>query len=112
MKRKKVLPLTKKKQKLKLIFCLQINIKGDNIIDIILTYYHTITDTIILGVYGKYAVSWQYFKKELSDEVDFLHTEKHAIFLQINTMTLFGMVTHSQTFKNSKFVLSLQYFRK
>ena len=107
-----MLPLTKKKKRLKLIFCLQINIKGDNIIDIILTYYHTIIDTIILGVYGKYAVSWQYFKKELSDEVDFLHTEKHAIFLQINTMTLFRMVTHSQTFKNSKFVLSLQYLRK
>ena len=41
-------------------------------------------DTIVLGVYGKaclnyhkFAISLQYLKKEVSNEADFLHADKH-----------------------------------
>ena len=32
---------------------------------------------------NKFAISLQYLEKELSDEVDFLHTDKHESLLQI-----------------------------
>ena len=32
----------------------------------------------------------QYLKKEVSDEVDVLHTDKHEHFLRIDTMALMG----------------------
>ena len=46
------------------------------------------------------------------DELDFLHADKHENLLQIETMTLMGMVKHSQSFQNSKFSMSLQYLKK
>ena len=54
----------------------------------------------------------QYLKKELSDEVDFLHADKHESLLQIDSMILMGMVKHSQSSQNSKFAMSLQYLKK
>ena len=60
----------------------------------------------------KFAISLQYFKKELSDEVDFLHADKQESLLQIDTMILMGMVKHSQSSQNSKFAMSLQYLKK
>ena len=54
----------------------------------------------------------QYLKKEVSDEVDFLHADKHESLLQIDTMILMGMVKHSQNSQKSKFVMSLQYLKK
>ena len=47
---------------------------------------------------NKSAISLQHFKKEMSDEVDFLHADKHESFLQIDTMIFDG---YDQTF--SKF---------
>ena len=44
---------------------------------------------------NKFAISLQYFKKEVSDEIDFLHTDKHESFLQIDTM---NFAWDSQTF--------------
>ena len=38
---------------------------------------------------NKFAISLQYLKKEVSDEVDFLHVDKHKSFLQIDPM-IFG----------------------
>ena len=35
--------------------------------------------------------------KEVSDEVDFLHVDKHESFVQIDTIILMGMVKHSQS---------------
>ena len=35
---------------------------------------------------NKFAISLQYLKKEVSDEVDFLHADKHESFLQTDTM--------------------------
>ena len=48
----------------------------------------------------------------MSDEVDFLHADKHESLVQIDTMTLMGMVKHSQGSQNSKFGMSWQYLKK
>ena len=39
---------------------------------------------------NKFAISLQYLKKELSDEVDFLHADKHQSMLQVDGMILMG----------------------
>ena len=54
----------------------------------------------------------QYLKKEVSDGIDFLHANKHEILLQIDTMTLIGILKHSQSFQNSKVIMFLQYIKK
>ena len=61
---------------------------------------------------NKFAISLEYLKKEVSDEVDFLHADKHESLLQIDTMILTGIVRHSQSSQNSKFTMSLQYLKK
>ena len=61
---------------------------------------------------NKFAISLQYIKKKVSDEVDCLHADKHQSFLHIKTMILMGMVKHSQSSYNSKFVIFLQYLKK
>ena len=48
---------------------------------------------------NKFAISLEYLTKELKDEVDFLHADKHEDVLQI--YFLIGMVKHSQTSQNS-----------
>ena len=35
---------------------------------------------------NKFVISFKYLKKEVSDEGDFLHGDKHESFLQINAM--------------------------
>ena len=37
---------------------------------------------------SKFAMSLQYLKKEVRDEVDFLHADKHQSFLQVDFNTL------------------------
>ena len=61
---------------------------------------------------NKLTISLQYRKKELSDEVDFLHADKCESLLQIDSMVLIGMVKYSQSSQNSKFAMSSQYLRK
>ena len=64
-------------------------------------------------------------KKEVRDEVDFLHADKHQSFLQVDFNTLgikvsykgilsllIGMIKHSQSTQSNKFVISLQYLKK
>ena len=58
---------------------------------------------------NKFAISLQYLKKKVSDEVEFLRAGKHGSLLQIDSMILMGMVKHSQI---SKFAMSLQYLKK
>ena len=48
----------------------------------------------------------------MSDEVDFFHADKHDSLLQIDTMILMEMIKHSQSSKNSKFVMYLQCLKK
>ena len=38
----------------------------------------------------KFAISLQYLKKEVSDEVDVLHSHKHKSFLEIHTVIFDG----------------------
>ena len=51
------------------------------------------------------AISLQYLKKELSDEVSFLLADQHKTLLQVESMILMDMVKHSQS---SNFAISLQ----
>ena len=48
--------------------------------------------------YPKFAISLQYLKKEVSDEVFFffLHANKHESLLQIDTMILMGWSSISE----------------
>ena len=61
---------------------------------------------------NKFAISLQYLKKEVSDEVDFLHADKHESLLQTDTVILIGMVKHSQSSQKRKFAKSVQYLKK
>ena len=68
---------------------------------------------------SKFAMSLQYLKKEVRDEVDFLHADKHQSFLQVDFNTLgikvsykvilsllMGMIKHSQSIQSDKFAIS------
>ena len=70
-------------------------------------------------------MSLQYDEKEVRDEVDFSHVDKHQNFLQVDFNTLgikvsykvilsllLGMIKHSQSTQSNKFVISLQYLKK
>ena len=39
---------------------------------------------------NKFAIAFQYLKKKVNDEVDFLQADKHKSFLQIDTMIFDG----------------------
>ena len=73
----------------------------------------------------KFAMSLQYLKILVRNEVDFLDADKHQGSLQANFNTfgikisykvilslLIGMIKHSQSTQNNKFVISLQYLKK
>ena len=74
---------------------------------------------------SKFVMSFQYLRKEVRDEVDFLHADKHQSFLQVDFNTLgikvsykvilsllMGMIKHSQSTQSNKFAISLQYLKK
>ena len=69
-------------------------------------------------------MSLQYLKKEVNDEVDFLHAGKHQSFLQVDFNTLgikvsckvvlsllMGMIKHSQITQSNKFAISQKEVR-
>ena len=73
---------------------------------------------------SKVTISLQYLKKEVSDEVNFLHADKHQRFLQVDFNTghqsfqkviqslLISMIKHSQSTQSNKFTISLQYLKE
>ena len=72
---------------------------------------------------SKFAMTLRYLKKEVEDEVDFLHADKHQNFLQVDFNTLgiknsykvillMGMNKHFLITQSSKFAISLQYLQK
>ena len=70
---------------MKLIFCLQLNIKGFfKLILLLLAKHARITQN------NKFTISLQYLKKEISDDVDLLHADKHESFLQLDAMNFDG----------------------
>ena len=69
-------------------------------------------------------MSLQYLKKEVRDEVDFLHAVKRQSFLQVDLITLsikvfckvilsllMGMIKHSQSAQSNKLAIALQYLK-
>ena len=66
----------------------------------------------------KFDIPLQYLKRQVNDEVDFLHAGKHENLQQIDTMTLMEMVKHFlvKHFQSSKnfctFPISVQYLKK
>ena len=60
---------------------------------------------------NKFAISLQHLKKEVSDEVDFLHTGRHESLLQTDAMILMGMVKHSHSSQKGKFAMSQKRVR-
>ena len=89
---------------MKLIFCLQVNIK--DFFKLILSFSVCVAKHAEITQNNKFAISLQYLKKEASDEVDFLHADKHESFLQTDTMIFGGMVKDSQSSQNCKFAIS------
>ena len=59
----------------------------------------------------KFAISLQYLKKVVNDEVDFPHAGKNKNLIQIDTINLMGMVKHFESSQNSKFAMPLQYLK-
>ena len=59
-----------------------------------------------------FAISLQYLKKEGSDEVDFLRTDKHESLMQTDTMILIGMANHSRSSQNSKIAMPCNISKK
>ena len=69
-------------------------------------------------------MSLQYLKKEVRDELDFSHADKHQSFPQVdfNTLSikvfykmilslLMGMIKHSQSAQSNKLSITLQYLK-
>ena len=78
---------------MKLIFCLQIIVR---FLQIDLSFWMCVARPAqIIKVSDKVT--------EVSDKVDFLHTDKHEILLQIETVTLMAMVKHFHSSQKSKF---------
>ena len=50
---------------------------------------------------NKFAIYFEYLKKELNEEVDFLHADRHESLRQIDSMILMEMVKHSQSSQSS-----------
>ena len=48
----------------------------------------------------------------MSDEVNFLHSDKHESLLQNDAMILLEFVKHSQSSQNGKFAMFLLYLRR
>ena len=107
----------------KLIFYSQINMKA--CYKLILWFWWGMVKHSQSSQKSKFVMSLQYLKKEVRDEVDFLHADKHQSFLQVdfNTLSikvfykvilslLMGMIKHSQSTQSNKFAISLQYLKK
>ena len=83
---------------MKLIFYLQINIKG--FFKLILSFWVCLTRHAQITQNNQCAIYLQYLVKEMSKEVDLLHADKHESFLQISIMIL--MVECQAFLKSSK----------
>ena len=96
---------------IKLIFYLQINMKV--FYKLLISHWVSIPKHAQSTQNDKFAISLQYLKKGVRDEVD-------CIFMQISMEVtcklilwfLMGMVRHFQSSQNSKFAMSLPYLKK
>ena len=60
---------------------------------------------------SKFAMSLQYLKKEIRDEVD-LNILGVKVSYKVILSLLMGMIQHSQSTQNNKFAIYLQYLKK
>ena len=115
--------ISRKKWVMKLIFCMQSSMEA--YYKLILWLWWGWSSIPKVPKIASFSLSLQYFKKEVRDEVDFLHVYKHQSFLQadFNTLSikvsykvilllLLGMIKHSQSTQSNKFAISLQYYKK
>ena len=62
---------------------------------------------------NKFAISLQYFKKEVRNKYGFLHEDKTSeFFYRLVVSYLLVIARYAQSTQNSKFVISLQYLKK
>ena len=107
---------------MKLIFCIQINMKVPY--KLILRFLMGTARNSQSSQNSKFAMSLQYGIRKL-DNVDFLHADKHQNLLQVDFNTLgikfsyrvtlsllMGIIKLSQSTQSNKFAISLQYLRK
>ena len=60
----------------------------------------------------KFAISLQYFEKQVRDEFHFLHAHKHQSLYKLPLSFLMEVARLVQTTPNRKLVIFLQYFQK
>ena len=61
---------------------------------------------------NKFAISLQYFKKEVRNRVHFLHADKHQSFYKFTLSFSAEVARHIQSIQNRKLVMFLQYLKK
>ena len=61
---------------------------------------------------SKVAMSLQYLKKELRDEVDFLHGDKHQSFNKLESSFLMEVAKFVESTQNRNSVIFLEYAKK
>ena len=115
--------IIRKKWVMKLIFYIQISLKISY--KFILWFLKGTVKHSQSFQNNDFAMSLQYLKKRIWDEVFFLHEDKHQSFIQVECNTLgvkvsykvilsllMDMIKHFQSFKSNKFAISLQYLKK
>ena len=109
--------ISKKKLKLKLIFCMQsfqvyfntLSIKVSYKVDIIIINGH---DQVFSNYSNKFAISLQYLKKEIRNGDHFWHADKRQSFYKLVLSFMIKLTRHVQNTQNRKLVIFLQYIRK
>ena len=71
---------------MKLVFCLQISVKVSY--KLILWFFMEMVNYSQSSQNSKFRMPLQYLIKEVRDEIDFFHTDKHQSFLQVDFNTL------------------------
>ena len=61
---------------------------------------------------NKFAISLQYYKKEVSNGVHFLHADKHQSFHMLGFLFLIEVARYVQSTQNRKSVIVQQYIQK
>ena len=61
---------------------------------------------------SKFAISLQYLKKDVRDEVYFLHADKHQSFYKVALSILMEVIRHAQSIQHRKLVIFLQYINQ
>ena len=60
----------------------------------------------------KFAICLQYLEKEVNDEVEFLHADKHQSFYKLALLFLIEVAWHVRSTQNRNLVIFLQYIKK